>query len=110
MKNVCLGSLVSFFFKFRLMPRTRSEFPMFNLIQDYYIIKIDLWYAKTRRIVRKEFSRKRKVSVDGQDLYVVRPEDLILSKLEWAKDSKSEIQLRNVQNRLQSVKNLDRRT
>ena len=54
-------------------------------------------------------SRKKKISVDGENLYIVAPEDLILSKLVWAKDSKSEIQLRDVQNLLQSVKGLDRR-
>jgi hypothetical protein len=92
------------------MPRTRSEFAICNLIHDYHIIKIDFVVRKDTPYRRKEFFRKRKVSVDGQDLSVVRSEDLILSKLEWAKDSKSEIQLRDVQNLLQSVKNLDRRT
>ena len=37
------------------------------------------------------------------------PEDLILSKLVWAKDSKSAVQLGDVQNLLQSAKGLNRR-
>ena len=82
---------------------------MFNLIHDRYLFKVDFVVRKDSPYRRKEFSRRRKVSVDGQDLYVVTPEDLILSKLEWAKDSKSEIQLRDVQNLLQSVRGLDRR-
>jgi hypothetical protein len=38
----------------------------------------------------------------------VAPEDLILSKLEWAKDSRSEVQLNDVRNLLKDVKRLNR--
>src|SRR6266849_3206835 len=79
---------------------------MFNLIHDQYIIKVDFVVRKDTPYRLKEFSRKKKISVDGQDVYVVAPEDLILSKLEWAKDSKSEVQLKDVKNLLQSVKGL----
>jgi len=82
---------------------------MFNLIHDRYVIKVDFVVRKDTPYRRKEFSRKKKISVEGHELYVVAPEDLILSKLEWAKDSKSEVQLRDVRNLLQSVKGLDRR-
>jgi hypothetical protein len=82
---------------------------MFNLIHDRYIIKVDFVVRKDTPYRRREFSRKKKISVDGQELCVVAPEDLILSKLVWAKDSKSEFQLRDVRNLLQSVKGLDRR-
>ena len=82
---------------------------MFNLIHDRYVIKVDFVVRKDTTYRRKEFSRKKEISVDGQDLCVVAPEDLILSKLAWAKISKSEVQLRDVQNLLQSVKGLDRR-
>lgn len=82
---------------------------MFNLIHNQYIIKVDFIVRKNTPYRRREFSRKKKISVEGQDLYVVAAEDLILSKLEWAKDSKSEVQLRDVQNLLRSVKRLDRR-
>lgn len=82
---------------------------MFNLIHNQYIVKVDFVVRKDTPYRRMEFSRKKKIFVDGQHLYVVAPEDLILSKLEWAKDSKSEVQLRDIRNLLQSVKDLDRR-
>jgi len=82
---------------------------MFNLIHDQYIIKVDFVVRKNTPYRRREFARRKKISIDGQELYVVAPEDLILSKLEWAKDSKSQVQLRDVQNLLKSVKKLDRR-
>lgn len=81
---------------------------MFNLIHDEYIIKIDFVVRKDTPYRRREFSRRKKVAVDAQDLYVVAPEDLILSKLEWAKDSRSEIQLNDVRNLLRDVKRLNR--
>lgn len=82
---------------------------MFNLIHDQYVIKIDFVVRKDTPYRRREFSRKKKIDLEGQPLYLVAPEDLILSKLVWAKDSNSEVQLRDVRNLLQSVKRLDRR-
>src|SRR5713226_9841474 len=82
---------------------------MFNLIHTEYVIKVDFVVRKDSPYRRKEFSRRKKVSVDNQLLYVVAPEDLILSKLEWAKDTRSEVQLTDVRNLLQSVRGLDRR-
>jgi hypothetical protein len=82
---------------------------MFNLIHDRYIVKVDFVVRKDTPYRRREFARRKKVSIDARKVYVVAPEDLILSKLTWAKDSRSEVQLRDVQNLLQSVKKLDRR-
>jgi hypothetical protein len=82
---------------------------MFNLIQHEYVVKIDFVVRKDSRYRRREFSRRKKVSVDGRSLYLVAPEDLILSKLVWAKDSRSELQLSDVKNLFKSVKRLNRR-
>jgi Nucleotidyltransferase of unknown function (DUF6036) len=82
---------------------------MFNLIQNEYIIKVDFVVRKDDAYRRREFSRRKRVSIDGQNIYFVAPEDLILSKLVWAKDSESEVQLADVRNLLQSVKGLNRR-
>jgi Nucleotidyl transferase of unknown function (DUF2204) len=82
---------------------------MFNLIHDEFIIKIDFVVRKDATYRRREFSRKKKIVVDGQALFVVAPEDLILSKLEWGKESRSEVQLNDVRNLLTDVKGLNRR-
>jgi hypothetical protein len=81
---------------------------MFNLIHHGYVIKIDFVVRKDSEYRRKEFARRRKISVDDQTFYLVSPEDLILSKLHWAKDTESEVQLSDVRNLLQSVKGLNR--
>ena len=82
---------------------------MFNLIHDEYIIKIDFVVRKDSPYRVREFSRRKKVAVDDEGVYLVSPEDLILSKLEWAKDSRSEVQLSDVRNLLKDVKGLNRR-
>lgn len=82
---------------------------MFNLIQNEHVIKVDFVIRKDSAYRRTEFSRRQKITVDRQPLYLVAPEDLILSKLEWAKESRSEVQLADVRNLLNSVRGLDRR-
>lgn len=82
---------------------------MFNAIHTEYVIKVDFVVRKDSPYRRTEFSRRKKVAVDDRSIYIVAPEDLILSKLAWAKESRSEVQLTDVRNLLASVKKLDRR-
>lgn len=81
---------------------------MFNLIQNEYVIKVDFVVRKDSEYRRTEFARRKQITLEGQALYVVSPEDLILSKLHWAKDAQSEVQLLDVRNLLKSVKKLNR--
>jgi hypothetical protein len=84
--------------------RTQS---MFNMIHNALVVKIDCVVRKDSEYRREEFSRRRTVIVDGQPVTIVAPEDLIVSKLEWAKESRSQLQLDDVRNLLRSVQNLD---
>ena len=84
--------------------RTRS---LFNMIHETLVVKVDCAVKKDSEYRREEFSRRRKVIIDGQPVTIVAPEDLILSKLEWAKESRSQMQLDDVRNLLRSVQNLD---
>ena len=45
---------------------------------------------------RAEFERRRRVELAGVYLWIVSIEDLILSKLEWSRESRSEQQRRDV--------------
>jgi len=80
---------------------------MFNIIHNKYIIKVDFVVRKNSVYRQKEFSRRCQYDIEGIKVWVVSPEDLVLSKLFWAKDSFSELQTRDVKNLLESVKNLD---
>ncbi|WP_447863105.1 nucleotidyltransferase [Nitrospira calida] len=81
---------------------------MFNMIHTASVVKVDLIVRKDTEYRRTEFARRRWVAVEGQEVCIVAPEDLILSKLEWAKDSRSERQLEDVRNLLLSVPDLDK--
>ena len=81
---------------------------MFNLIHTRLLVKVDFVVRKDSPYRIEEFSRRRRVSLKGGEVVLVAPEDLILSKLDWAKDSRSEVQLADVRGLLASVGDLDR--
>jgi hypothetical protein len=80
---------------------------MFNMIHNTLVVKVDCVVRKDTEYRREEFSRRRSVTVAGQHMSIVSPEDLILSKLDWAKESRSQMQLDDVRNLLRSVRGLD---
>lgn len=81
---------------------------MFNLIHMPTVIKVDCVIRKDTPYRREEFSRRQTIIIEGNRLYIVSPEDLILSKLEWAKDTRSDTQLADIRNLLTMVTGLNR--
>lgn len=75
---------------------------MFNLIHNETIIKFDCIVLKDQQYRQEEFARRRKIPLGDFQAWIVSREDLILSKLYWARHSKSELQLRDVKNLLSS--------
>ena len=71
---------------------------MFNLIHNESVIKVDCIVRKQSEFRRAEFDRRQRIKIDDFQTWVVSKEDLILSKLYWARDSRSEIQLGDVRN------------
>ena len=63
--------------------------------------------GKHSRYRQKEFERRRCLDIEGAKIFLVTAEDLLLSKLHWAKDSRSELQLRDARNLIASVPDLD---
>ena len=80
----------------------------FNAIEMTRVVKADFVVRKETPYRRTEFARKRRVLVEGHALFIVAPEDLVISKLDWAKDTRSETQLGDVRSILESVRDLDR--
>lgn len=74
---------------------TRS---MFNIINQEHGGKIDCIIHKHTDFARSSFSRRYKVSVSGVEFWISTKEDLIVSKLIWAKDTLSEMQIRDIAN------------
>jgi len=80
---------------------------MFNAIHLEHVFKVDFIVRKDSEYRRLEFSRRRETEVEGVSLSIVRPEDLLLSKLDWARDSRSETQLHDIRNLIAAVPGLD---
>lgn len=72
----------------------------FNLIHLNTMIKIDIMVRKPEPYRIHEFTRRQLHHIQGNPIWVVSKEDLILSKLAWAKESLSEKQLSDVRNLL----------
>jgi hypothetical protein len=75
---------------------------IFNIIHNETVLKIDFIIKKTEEYRQVEFKRKVKTKINGFDAWLVSKEDLILSKLVWAKESGSSIQLSDVKSLLAS--------
>ena len=80
---------------------------IFNLIHIEAIVKVDFVVRKGTPYHFEEFGRRRLSLIDDQPMWIVSPEDLILSKLLWAKDSRSELQLRDVRHIISAQPSLD---
>jgi len=59
----------------------------FNLMDQETFDKIDFWVLKDDAWNRQRFARRQRKDLDGLDLWVISPEDLILSKLRWSQMS-----------------------
>lgn len=68
---------------------------MFNVIDNQSGWKADFIIRKDRPFSHQEFERRDTAKIKGLDVWITSPEDIILSKLEWAKNSQSEQQFRD---------------
>jgi hypothetical protein len=87
--------------------RSITDGTMFNLIHTALVVKVDFIVRKEAEYRREEFRRRRRVRIDDTAIFVTSPEDLIISKLDWARDTRSEIQLADVRNLLATTPGLD---
>ena len=71
---------------------------LFNLIHNESVIKVDCIVRKQSKYRLTEFNRRQRIKIENFETWIVSKEDLILSKLLWAKDSHSELQLRDIKN------------
>jgi hypothetical protein len=66
---------------------------MFNIINQRHGGEIDCIVQKDT-----EFARRYKESVAGVEFWTTTKEDLIIAKLDWARDTNSEMQIRDIAN------------
>ena len=80
---------------------------LFNILDQTSLVKIDCIVRKSSAYRREEFSRRRQVELGGFPIWIVSAEDLLLSKLYWLKDSRSEMQFKDIHNLISAGPLLD---
>lgn len=76
---------------------------MFNILHQTKLVKIDCVIRKKTEFQKTAFAGRKKLKfADDFEVWIIGREDLVLSKLKWAKDTKSEMQLRDVANILRN--------
>ncbi len=69
----------------------------FNILNQKTVLKVDCIILKETAFDLNAFARRKKVDYSGDfDVWIIGKEDLILSKLNWAKNTRSERQMLNV--------------
>ncbi len=84
-----------------------AQLGMFNIIHYDQVMKVDFIVRKDTPYRQEEFARRSAVDIDGVTMWLVTAEDLLLSKLVWTAESRSEMQLQDVRNLIKSVADLD---
>jgi hypothetical protein len=69
---------------------------MFNILDMERGWKIDIIFQKPGAFHQQAFSRRTAAQIEGVDVFALTPEDVIISKLEWAKMGESSRQLEDV--------------
>lgn len=77
---------------------------MFNIIDHATIFKADLIIAPDDALTEQQFARRRCFTIGERSLYVISPEDLILAKLEWSRESESTMQENDITNLLRTMR------
>lgn len=73
---------------------------MFNLIHEGSITKVDFIVRKHSPYRLAEFGRRKRIEIENFVTWIVSKEDLIISKLDWAKDTRSSQQFGDIRNLL----------
>jgi hypothetical protein len=80
---------------------------IFNVVHEATTHKVDIIVREDRDYEVEKFDRRLRADIGGQAIWVISPEDLVLSKLVWAKDSRSELQMRDVRSIIALQPHLD---
>ncbi|HAM96129.1 TPA: hypothetical protein DCP13_01665 [Candidatus Azambacteria bacterium] len=76
----------------------------FNFIDPETGLKVDFWITKGDEKSTMEFKRRITKKINNQEIYFISPEDLILSKLEWYKQTESSRHLEDIESTLKISK------
>lgn len=83
-----------------------TRYGIFNIIDHTSGFKADFVILKNNAFRQEEFDRRLPMDYFGKTIYVVTPEDLLISKLIWIQDLQSAVQMQDISN-LVTIENLD---
>lgn len=78
----------------------------FNFIYPELGTKVD-FFVRDDSLFKEQIKRKVPIKVEEQNIYFLSPEDLILAKLTWYKESQSSRQIEDVESIIKRQKKLD---
>jgi len=79
----------------------------FSLIHPHRIVQVDMILKKADDFGDEEFSRRQRANIGEVPAWITSPEDLVLSKLLWSRDSASEVKSFDIQGLLRIQADLD---
>lgn len=80
---------------------------LFNIIDFESGYKADFVILKSTPFRQTEFERRKKLFFEEMEVFVVSPEDLVISKLIWIQELQSAIQMKDIEELL-TIENLDK--
>jgi hypothetical protein len=80
---------------------------MFNIVHQKTLFKVGFMVRKKTQFGHSEFCRRQRFEIDSVSISVISKEDLVVSKLDWAKESLSDYQIRDVKNLLATGCDMD---
>ena len=90
------GSLgEDYYVSFEAVREALKNNSMFSVIDVQSSWKADLIICKKRLFSLEEFKRRQIVNIMGLDVWILSPEDVILSKLEWSRNQETGNQFRD---------------
>lgn len=86
--------------------KRKSEF---NVVESEFGLKADFFISDGSEYKKSEIKRGKVKEIDGKMIRFISPEDLIISKLIWYRDSRSTRQLEDIASVMDIQKNLDQK-
>jgi hypothetical protein len=84
-----------FYIDLDMIQEALSHNSIFNIIHYETGFKIDFIIRKEGQYYQNEFERRKAYKIGNKSIYFTSPEDTIISKLIWSKESNSEKQFRD---------------
>lgn len=80
---------------------------MFNIIDHETGFKIDFILRKGSEYRKHEFMRRKRTKIEDIEVWMVTPEDLVISKIDWIQHYQSEKQITDIKN-LMAISGIDK--